>query len=1036
MITKCWMLLIYLCYHHELMPAAFTPTWMTRQFPCDVISNKTSNTVKFDCKGRHLEEIPAGITTNATHLDLSENFIKSIKDESFSKLTNLTQLNLNWANKSKDSYGCRLLNISANAFKNLIKLKQLRLSGNCLTEIPRNLPDSVETLELEINKISLDKLHDKSFIGLKNITNLFLSKNCYFWNPCGKSVAIMEKPFQILDKLNALNLSFNNLTHVPKGLPQSITILDLDSNKIEFISKDDFQGLLNLKVLDIKGNCPRCHNARYPCVPCPNGSIDIHPDAFQRLTQLEILNLGGNSLNYLDPSWFQSLTNLKVLYLAFNFLLKSITGEEPSFRAFSYLHRLEKLDLSFNYALGLYPEKITLSQNFSNLRSLKTLHLEALVFQRIGPDTLTPLYNLKNLSALNLGTNFIIYSNSTLFSHFSHVKMIYLSENRLYPTTIESPPTLTDRYNQNSDLSISPSITTPPKDFSYEISQRLIKQECFDSGRVLILSSNNLFFISSKLFEGYGNISCLNLSGNGFSQALNGTEFKMLPNLTYLDLSFNKVDLAYNNAFKELKKLQVLDLSYNPHYFKAFGVTLNLNFTQNLPVLRVLNMSHNEISTLTTKEMYSKSLAELIFTHNNLGKLWKDRDGSYNKLFTNLSNLTILDISSNGIAKIPDDVYEYLPHNLTTLRISHNLLREFSWDKLPFHQLQSLDLSYNHLSTLTTIDSNITQTLIFLDLSHNHIVSVEKCFLKSLKSLRTLSLRNNKLTSVNETAFESGPDFQTLFLQRNPFECTCDLLNFILWINGSKVKIPRLTTQVNCHTPVNLKGQPLVNFETNQCVNSEKAQQIYALTTSIIILFMIVSTVAHLFYWDASYVLHYMKAKLKGYTSLNSPDTIYDVFVTYDTKDPQVSEWVMSNLRVQLEEEGDKYHPLCLEERDWPLGVPLVDNLTQSIQYSRKTLFVLTKGYVKTGAFKLAMYLAHQRLLDENVDVIVLLMLEPVLQHSHFLRLRKRLCESSVVEWPRTAAAEPWFWQNLRSVIRVDNQVMYNKTYSKYFTTK
>uniref|UniRef100_A0A3B4G0V7 Toll-like receptor 8 n=2 Tax=Pundamilia nyererei TaxID=303518 RepID=A0A3B4G0V7_9CICH len=1034
-ITKCWMLLFCLCCHDEVQLAAHKPFWMTRQFPCDVISNKTSNTVKFDCKGRHLEEVPKGITTNATDLDLSENVIRSIKADSLSNLLNLAHLNLNWANNTKTDYGCRALKIAENAFKNLTKLKQLRLSGNCLTEIPRNLPHSVEKLDLNINKVNMDELNN-SFIGLQNMKMLLLSKNCYFRNPCGKSVAISENTFALLKKLKYLDLSYNNLTHVPKGLPQSITILRLDTNKIENIYKGDFQGLENVKFLDIQGNCPRCHNAPYPCVPCPNGSIDIHPDAFQRLTQLETLNLGGNSLNYLDPSWFQTLTNLTQLFLEFNFLQKAVTGEDTSVKAFSYLHMLEKLDLSFNYAVGMYLEKLTLSKDFSQLRSLKSLHLNALVFQSIGPDTLTPLYNLKNLSHLYLSTNFIIHSDPTVFSKLSHLRMIYLGENRLYPTTVESLPTLRDRNNENSEVSMSPFVKLTPKDSIYEVLHRNTKQECANSGRVLILSSNNLFFISPKQFVGYGNISCLNLSRNGFSQALNGTEFKMLPNLTYLDLSFNRVDLAYNNAFKELKKLQVLDLSYNSHYFKAFGVTLNLNFTQNLPVLRVLNMSHNEISTLTTKEMYSKSLAELIFAQNHLGKLWKDRDSSYKKLFTNLSNLTVLDISFNGIAKIPDDVYEYLPHNLTTLRISHNCLSDVNWDKLPFHQLQILDLSYNSLSTLTTINSNITQTLTFLDLSHNHIFHADNCFLKSLKSLTTLSLSNNKLTIVNETTFKSGPANLTLFLQGNPFECTCDLLDFVLWIEQSDVKIPRLTTQVNCNTPVNLKGQGLIHFSIHQCINPSQAFQIYTLTTSIIILFMVVSTVAHLFYWDASYVLHYMKAKLKGYRSLNSPDTIYDVFVTYDTKDPHVSEWVMSNLRVQLEEEGDKIHPLCLEERDWPPGVPLVDNLTQSIQYSRKTLFVLTKGYVKTGAFKLAMYLAHQRLLDENVDVIVLLMLEPVLQHSHFLRLRKRLCESSVVEWPRTAAAEPWFWQNLQSVIRVDNQVMYNKTYSKYFTTK
>ena len=161
---------------------------------------------------------------------------------------------------------------------------------------------------------------------------------------------------------------------------------------------------------------------------------------------------------------------------------------------------------------------------------------------------------------------------------------------------------------------------------------------------------------------------------------------------------------------------------------------------------------------------------------------------------------------------------------------------------------------------------------------------------------------------------------------------------------------------------------------------------------------------------------------------------MYEVFVTYDTKDPWVSEWVLETLRVKLEVEGEKALPLCLEERDWPLGVPVIDNLTQSIRYSRKTLFVLTKAYAKTGVFRLAMYLAHQRLLDENLDVIVVLMLEPVLQHSHFLRLRRRLCGESVVEWPRTAAAEPWFWQNLRNVVRVDNQTMYTSTYSQYFT--
>uniref|UniRef100_A0A4W6FGN3 TIR domain-containing protein n=1 Tax=Lates calcarifer TaxID=8187 RepID=A0A4W6FGN3_LATCA len=705
----------------------------------------------------------------------------------------------------------------------------------------------------------------------------------------------------------------------PSGITSNATELDLSENYITNISVKSFSNLRNLTKLDLSW-------------ANKNHAVNI---------------LNNNKIILLDNSSFAGLTNKRLISLLT--LLSSSTLQHYIFQ-----------------------------KTLQKLQSLRTLHLEGLVFQTIVQDTLSPLYGLRNLSALNLGTNFIIKSDSKIFSKFQQLKMIYLAENRLYPSPVKSIANPSDGFHQRLDLSISPYIK-PHTDFAYDVSHSLIKQECFDSGRVLILSSNNLFFISPKQFEGYGNIACLNLSGNGFSAALNGTEFSSLPNLTYLDLSFNKIDLAYDNAFIELQKLKVLDLSYNP----------------------VLNMSHNAISILTTKQMHSKSLSELQFTDNNLGTLWKERDGSYEMLFTNLTNLTILDISQNRITKIPDNVYERLPHNLTKLRISGNSLTDFKWNRLKcFHQLQILDLSFNSLSHVKGINSNITQSLTFLDLSHNHIFHLDDGFIKGPKSLTTLSLSNNKLTTINQSTLLSisNNQIKTLFLQQNPFQCTCYSFEFILWIENSNVKIPRLTTKVKCATPENQKGRALIYFDINQCVNDSQAFQIYILITSFIFAFMFVTTVAHLFYWDASYVVHFMKARLKGYRSLNSPESVYDVFVTYDTRDPHVSEWVMKNLRVKLEEEGETHLPLCLEERDWPLGVPLVDNLTQSIQYSRKTLFVLTEGYVKTGVFKLAMYLAHQRLLDENVDVIVLLMLEPVLQHSHFLRLRRRLCEKSVVE--------------------------------------
>lgn len=1017
------MLLSCLCWLSRIREAECKPTWLQPQFPCQV-TGCNSSWVSFDCSRRHLHQVPAGITSNATDLDLSENSIKEISSRAFSTLWNLTRLNLSWANKNRG------LTISNNLFRNLTKLKQLSLCGNGMYRIPLNIPVSVQMLKLDNNKIT--SLHPSSLAGLKHVTHFSLSKNCYRWNYCGKHVSIEKGSFASMANLTFLDVSFNNLSQVPKGLPQSLRVLMLDNNKIENIYPDDFVGLQNLIVLKLEGNCPRCENAPFPCDTCQNMSLRIHPEAFYSLTNLKRLNLGGNSLKELNPSWFERLYKLKELYLAFNFLLTPIT-EQGAF--LKHIPNIRKMDLSFNYNLRSYPETINLSPEFSSLRALQTLHLEGLVFQNIGPETLRPLYQLKNLSVLNLGTNFIIHADSSIFKNLSHLKMIYLGENRLYPTPEKNPLSLGLQSSQRLDLSLSSYMKPHERDFFFKISHTLIKQECFNAGKVLSLNSNNFLFISTKQFE--GDIACLNLSGNGFSTALNGTEFSFLPNLTYLDLSFNKIDLAYNFAFNDLKKLQVLDISYNPHYFKVFGITLKVSFLKNLPVLRVLNMSHNDISTMATKHMESTSLAELRFTHNYLGTLWKEKDGSYKALFTKLTNLTILDISFNKIVKIPDDIYALLPRNLTTLSISHNFLTDFKWNKLEaLPHLDVLDLSFNHLTNVTGM--HIALTLTVLDLKRNFISHLDDGFLMGAKRLQVLNLRGNQLTTINESTFQPRPEhqFQTLYLEENPFQCTCDLLDFILWIENSDVKIPGLATDVTCDAPANQKGHVLISFDITQCVNNSEAFLVYILTSSFVIGFMLVTTVAHLFYWDASYVLHYMKAKLKGYSPLNSQGSLYDAFVTYDTRDPHVTEWVMKSLLVKLEEEGEKSHPLCLEERDWTPGVPLVDNLTQSIRYSRKTLFVLTRDYVKTGIFKMAMYLAHQRLLDDNVDVIVLVLLEPVLQHSHFLRLRRRLCGESVVDWPRTAAAEPWFWQNLKNLVRVDNQLMYNKKYSKYFTSK
>uniref|UniRef100_A0A8C1QW27 TIR domain-containing protein n=1 Tax=Cyprinus carpio TaxID=7962 RepID=A0A8C1QW27_CYPCA len=989
--------------------------------PCDIYDNVTTMTVVVDCHGRGLKMVPKFLP-NTTDLDISENKIENITAENFQDLANLTNLNLNWLNK-KDK-----VLVGTGVFSNMTKLRKLELNGIGLKDVPKDIPKNLQELTLIENKIT--RLNSTSFRHVQNLSLIYLSRNCYYWNPCSSYYHIEDGSFSVLTKLKNLTLSFNNLTQVPKGLPFSLMKLELASNRISYIGKHDFRGLNNLISLNIQGNCPRCYTAPFPCIPCKNVSIEIHPRAFAGLGKLRILDLAGNSIRKINPTWFANISKLEELYLSYNYLFSAV--QDKVF--LNNLPLLTKLDLSFNYALKIYPTTVTISPSFANLTSLRTLHLRGLVFQEIQEETFSSLFGLRNLSVLDVGINFIIHAKAEIFEKFQHVKLIYLSENRLYPEL---------RKDAGVGLKSSfmmPSMSEPyPKGNSFSLPKDLVKPECSATGRVLDLSRNNLFLITPEQFQPYGNISCLNLSGNGFATAPNGSEFTSLPDLKYLDLSFNRIDLAYDYAFRELQSLEVLDLSDNSHYFTVEGVTLNLNFLKYLPSLKVLNMSYNSIYTLTTKTMSSKSLQELQFQHNKLGKMWRLKDGTYDRLFEDLTNVTYLDISHNDIRNIPLEIYKYLPKSIQKLGLSKNRLRSVNWDMLrQFTHLRELILSHNYILKISSNLSSDVPSLVFLDLWHNKISELSSGFLQGAVNLERLDLSHNQIITINQSTFPAETEFylKTLWLNNNPFHCTCNLFEFVLWIRKTKVKIPKLVTGVTCAMPEEREGKAVIEFDITECNDDQLAFLAYFFSTFCIICSTFVAVAMHLFYWDISYLFYYLKARFTGYQQLSSDSCIYDAFITYDTKDTQVSDWVLNHLRVQLEEQGERFLPICLEERDWIPGSPVLDSLTQSIQHSRKTVFVLTERYVNSGSFKLAVFLAHQRLLEDNEDVIVLLLLEPVLQHSHFLRLRRRLCGRSILEWPHSPSAEAWFWQSLRNAIRVDNQAMYSDLYSRYFTTK
>nr|WKF20662.1 TLR7 [Paralichthys olivaceus] len=1023
-----------------------------KTLPCDVDEANNGSMVKVDCTERGLKEIPPGIPRDTTNLTLTINHIPNLNSSSFHGLVNLTEIDMRCncvpiKIGPKDRVCTESLTIKEDTFTSMRSLRALYLDGNQLSSIPKGLPPNLILLSLEVNHIYY--ISKANFSELRNVQMLFLGQNCYFRNPCNVSYNIENGSFSELHNLTLLSLKSNNLSDIPYDLPTSLKELYLYNNNIQKVTHEDFKNLTNLEILDISGNCPRCYNAPFPCQPCPNNSpLQISKTAFQMLTKLKTLRLHSNSLTHVPSEWFATTTGLRVLDLSSNFLAREI-GHScfPKF-----LGNLEELDLSFNYELQHYPQTLRLTGSFSSLKSLKILRLKGFVFQQLKADSIAPLKDLANLEVVDFGTNFIKMTNFSILMELKSFKIINLSDNKISsPSDGQdpvgfaggeplhwSPMSAAAQYQSNEVREIhyfrydEYARSCKHKDKEVGVVAYFVKRECSQFGKTLDVSRNNIFFLHSR-FLNLGELRCLNLSGNAMSQSLNGSEFTHLTNLQYLDFSLNRLDLLYSTAFQELKSLVVLDISSNNHYFESEGLTHMLNFTKNLKNLKILLMNHNKISTSTNTELESESLERLEFRDNRLDMLWRDGDTRYLNYFKKLLNLNVLDISSNNLNFIPVQVYSSLPDKLSELYIKNNKLKSFAWEKLQLlHSLQVLDLSGNHLDHVPAL-SNCTKYLKKLILHKNQIFKLVPDFLKDASNLKYLDLSSNHIQHIEMSSFPDDVvnEMDMLLLHDNRFLCTCNASWFVTWLNRTTVTIPRLATDVTCAAPGSQSGKAVISVDLLACQHNYLSIILYTLMTSLILSILTLSIASHLFLWDVWYIYHFCRAKVKGYGRLYSQSTVYDAFIMYDKEDPAVSEWVMTEMCVHLEDRGDHCLSLCLEERDWLPGCPLIDNLSQSIQRSKRTVFILTNKYIKSGNFKTAFYMAHQRLMDEKDDVIVLIFLQKVPCNSKYLRLRKRLFKSSVLEWPTNPQAQPYFWFSLRSVLATESHKQYNNLFKE-----
>ncbi|XP_062373911.1 toll-like receptor 13 [Sardina pilchardus] len=318
---------------------------------------------------------------------------------------------------------------------------------------------------------------------------------------------------------------------------------------------------------------------------------------------------------------------------------------------------------------------------------------------------------------------------------------------------------------------------------------------------------------------------------------------------------------------------------------------------------------------------------------------------------------------------------------------------------------------------------------MFYNLTHLESLSLSQCWLDSLEGELRLDLTSLKYFFVydiqTEVSFTTGffehlTSLKSAIVYDVKLRCTCDNMWFLHWARNKQ------QTEVFMSNPLDnpvqcLSGgglQDLDSYGQAHCWmwGLDVGFVLFVSTLCFLLLFMTVVLLHQLAkdYLQAFYhIAHgWLNEALRHHQNTRGRYYQYDVFVSHADKDER---WVMEELLPNLERRGPPFLKLCLHSRDFQLGKDIVENITDSLYRSRRTLCLVSRHYLRSNWCSLEMRLGTYRLQVEHRDVLILVFLEKIpsnLLSAHH-RLARLVKTRTYIEWPQDPAQQEAFWERL-----------------------
>lgn len=269
-----------------------------------------------DMSWNEFQFVPKFIGSDLTTLDMSHNAITAIDDNNFLKVKNLTELNLSW-NKIEA--------LSINAFAHLGDLLKLDLSRNLLRKITTNVFSPL--LSIAHLSLSRNRFLNETFSPIN--VDLYISLGV---SPKLNILEIEDANLDNIDLLQGVGLKVvklkcNKFEMFP-NIPRGIEILDMsecplrtvqakgiphlkyleelylnDMPRLSSIQGFAFFGLPKLKIVSLEGSWKLTFFSGEAF-----GDFEVLNET---VTNLEVLNLRGTSLKYIDETLVSALDKIK-----------------------------------------------------------------------------------------------------------------------------------------------------------------------------------------------------------------------------------------------------------------------------------------------------------------------------------------------------------------------------------------------------------------------------------------------------------------------------------------------------------------------------------------------------------------------------------------------------------------------------------------------------------------------------------------------------------------------------------------------------